>query len=155
MKIGELAQLTGSSIETIRFYERERLIPDAPRSGGNYRIYTLEHAERLAFIRRCRSLDMSLDEIRMLLGFKDDPERNCAGVNALLDEHRGHVAQRIAELQALETELTRLRRQCTEAHAVQDCGILKGLSTSSTGDAKARNSHGRVHNGHRTKVPSL
>lgn len=66
MKIGELAKATGTAIETIRFYEREELLPVTPRSEGNYRIYGAVHTERLAFIRHCRSLDMALDEIGVL-----------------------------------------------------------------------------------------
>ena len=73
MKIGELATLTRTQVETIRYYEREGLLPAAPRSDGNYRIYGPEHAERLAFIRQCRSLDMAINEIRVLLRFKDSP----------------------------------------------------------------------------------
>jgi DNA-binding transcriptional MerR regulator len=71
MRIGELAQASGTPVETIRFYEREGLLPTAARTEGNYRIYTPHHAERLAFIRQCRSLDMTLDEVRVLLRFKD------------------------------------------------------------------------------------
>ena len=58
MKIGELATLTRTQVETIRYYEREGLLPAAPRSDGNYRIYGPEHAERLAFIRQCRALSI-------------------------------------------------------------------------------------------------
>lgn len=128
MKIGELAKVSGTSIETIRFYEREQLLPAAGRTGGNYRIYGGEHAERLAFIRHCRSLDMALDEIRVLLRFKDAPQDNCRQVNDLLDEHIGHVARRIKDLRLLEKQLKSLREQCTDAHAASDCGILKTLS---------------------------
>ena len=69
MKIGALAETTGTSVETIRYYEREGLLPAAPRADNNYRLYTRVHAERLAFIRHCRNLDMTLDEIRALLRF--------------------------------------------------------------------------------------
>ena len=128
MKIGELARSTTTPIETIRFYEREGLLPLAARTEGNYRIYSQEHIERLTFIRHCRSLDMALDEIRALLRFKEAPQDNCAGVNELLDDHIGHVAQRIRELRGLEKQLKLLREQCGEANAAADCGILKGLS---------------------------
>ena len=67
MKIGELAVATATQIETIRFYEREGLIPTPGRSTGNYRVYEASHVQRLIFIRRCRGLDMALDEIRTLL----------------------------------------------------------------------------------------
>jgi len=129
MKIGELAQATGTPVETIRFYEREALLPTPGRTDGNYRVYGHEHVERLTFIRHCRSLDMALDEIRSLLRFKEMPEENCAGVNDLLDEHIGHVAQRIRELRVLEKQLKTLRQQCNEADAAKRCGILKELSS--------------------------
>ncbi|MGY4829152.1 Cd(II)/Pb(II)-responsive transcriptional regulator [Sphaerotilaceae bacterium SBD11-9] len=146
MKIGELAQLTGTPIETIRFYERENLLPSAARTSGNYRIYTGEHAERLAFIRHCRSLDMALDEIRTLLSFKDAPQDNCGGVDEVLDEHIEHVAQRIRELRSLQKQLKALRLQCTEANTAQNCGILRELSdplgSAKTAAGKRRHVHG-------------
>ena len=128
MKIGELSRATDTAIETIRFYEREGLLPEAGRTEGNYRIYEQAHVERLVFIRHCRSLDMALDEIRRLLRFRQSPQENCAGVNELLDDHIGHVVQRISELRALEKQLKALRQQCAEASGTADCGILKGLS---------------------------
>lgn len=128
MKIGELAAATGSPIETIRFYERQQLLPRPGRTEGNYRIYEAEHAERLAFIRHCRSLDMALDEIRTLLRFKDSPTENCGDVNALLDAHIGHVADRIRELRGLEKQLKALREQCLVVQKSGECGILQVLS---------------------------
>ena len=62
LKIGELAKQTGCLVETIRYYEREGLLLEPPRSEGNYRLYTDIHSERLQFIRHCRSLDMTLEE---------------------------------------------------------------------------------------------
>lgn len=128
MKIGELASATGTPVETIRFYERERLLPEAARTESNYRIYGAAHEERLHFIRRCRSLDMALDEIRILLRFREAPGEDCGRVNALLDDHVGHVAARIRELKDLEKQLHALRAQCREVQGAADCGILKELS---------------------------
>jgi len=91
MKIGELAKLTDCAVETIRYYERENLLPEPARSDGNYRVYTQAHAERLTFIRNCRTLDMTLEEIRSLLAFRDSPQDQCESVNALIDEHIHHV----------------------------------------------------------------
>ena len=128
MKIGELARLAGTNVETIRYYERDGLLPVPARSEGNYRIYGETHVQRLSFIRRCRSLDMTLDEIRVLLHYKESPQDNCAGVNRLLDRHIGHVAQRMQELQELERQLKDLRERCGEARDAAHCGILDGLS---------------------------
>jgi Cd(II)/Pb(II)-responsive transcriptional regulator len=132
MRIGELAQASGTPIETIRFYEREGLLPAAPRSQCNYRIYTRQHAERLGFIRQCRNLDMTLDEVRVLLRFKDDPLADCGEVNSLLDAHIGHVAERIRELRGLEKELRSLRIACSSPHTAADCGILNGIDQAGT-----------------------
>jgi Cd(II)/Pb(II)-responsive transcriptional regulator len=128
MKIGELATATQTQVETIRYYEREGLLPQAPRSEGNYRIYGSEHVERLSFIRHCRSLDMTLDEVRALLRVRDDPQAQCGEVNALLDEHIGHVATRIRELRQLEKQLKVLREQCVGVHTAAQCGILNSLN---------------------------
>lgn len=128
MKIGELADATGTQEETIRFYEREGLLPKPGRTPSNYRVYGPEHVERLAFIRQCRSLDMTLAEIRVLLRFKDAPEEDCGAVNALLDAQIGQVDQRIRELRMLQKHLKDLRQCCTQAQPARDCGILQELS---------------------------
>lgn len=126
MKIGELAKTAQTQTETIRYYEREGLLPEAARTDANYRIYDESHVQRLAFIRHCRSLDMTLAEIRTLLNFKDAPAGSCTDVNTLLDEHINHVTTRIRELKALEKDLKLLREQCASGQA-GDCGILSEL----------------------------
>lgn len=128
MKIGELARRSGCPVETIRYYEREGLIPEPLRSAANYRLYGEAHAERLGFIRHCRALDMTLDEIRSLLTYHDHPEQPCGEVNALIDEHLEHVAARIAQLQALEQALVALRARCNGVSAAGECGILSELA---------------------------
>lgn len=132
MKIGDLSAQANTPVETIRFYEREGLLPEPARTAGNYRIYDAHHVERLAFIRHCRSLDMALDEIRMLLTLKEAPNESCEAVNHVLDEHIEHVAQRIRELKALQKQLVSLRGQCAQARDVAHCGILSGLSQGGT-----------------------
>jgi len=149
MKIGELSAATGTPVESVRFYEREGLLPEPARTQGNYRDYAQEHVERLAFIRHCRTLDMTLDEIRVLLRFKDSPGEDCAEVNALLDQHIGHVADRIRELKALQRDLQSLRRQCESHQMAQNCGILSELTDASRRSGPRRPSAGHVHGSHR------
>lgn len=146
MKIGELANATGLTTASIRFYETEALLPPPGRGENNYRTYTNEHVEQLHFIRRCRSLDMELDEIRALLRFRDAPGEDCAGVNQLLDEHISHVRERVRELRALETQLKVLREQCRQVDGTERCGILQELSsgTETAGRSKGRHVRG-VH----------
>ncbi len=143
MKIGELSEQVGCPIETIRYYEHEGLLPAAARSPSNYRLYGDTHVERLQFIRHCRSLDMTLDEIRSLLQFRDLPGENCEQINALLDRHIGHVAGRIAELKALQLQLKQLRTQCHSVQAAKDCGILQGLAAMEDDVPANLGSHGR------------
>ncbi len=147
MRIGDLAEATGTPVETIRFYEREQLLPPPRRADNNYRMYLPVHAERLAFIRQCRNLDMTLDEVRALLTLRDAPARDCGEINTLLDEHVGHVAQRIRELRALEKDLKALRARCATPHAIADCGILNELDSGASASAAApRRRH--VHGAH-------
>lgn len=148
MKIGELAKAAGAQVETIRYYEREGLLPLALRSDGNYRVYDAAQVERLAFIRHCRSLDMTLDEIRLLLRFKDAPQEDCAEVNALLDEHIGHVATRIRELRQLERQLKALREQCATSQDAANCGILNGLSRGAAPSAQSAMHEGHIAGAH-------
>lgn len=131
MKIGELAASSSTAVETIRFYEREGLLPAPPRSQGNFRQYEHEHLERLQLIRYCRGLDMSLNEVRALLLVKDTPSAACSDVNALLDQHIQHVSTRISELRQLESQLIELRQRCGAERTVDQCGILAGISEAS------------------------
>ena len=130
MKIGEISTATGCPIETIRYYEKEGLLPTAARSDGNYRIYSKTHQERLIFIRRCRSLDMSLEEIRSLLQLQESSVENCKGIDRVIEQHLTHVSARIRELQRLKKQLAELLAQCSAPGKLENCGVLKGLSSS-------------------------
>ena len=145
MKIGALASATDCAVETIRYYEREHLLPAPERTEGNYRDYTQAHVERLTFIRNCRALDMTLDEIRSLLALRDSPDNQCGSVNALIDEHIEHVQARIDGLLALQTQLTDLRQRCKAPEVA--CTILQQLETSGAVTApEVEHSHvGRSH----------
>jgi Cd(II)/Pb(II)-responsive transcriptional regulator len=129
MKIGEFAKKVGTPVATVRYYEQEGLLPAAARLDNNYRHYGGAHIERLQFILRCRSLDMSLAEIRQLLDYKDGQESACAHTHALLDGHIAQVQARMAELQNLQMQLQLLRAQCSAESAAQlaACGILQQL----------------------------
>lgn len=145
MRIGELAERTDCHVETIRYYEQRGLLPKPARSGGNFRVYDEPHIEQLLFVRHCRSLDMTLEEIGALLRFRDMPERNCDEVNRLLDEHIGHVAKRVAELKVLEQHLKQLRGLCVKVRTAKDCGILNELTHHS---GRQRKRAGHVHGTH-------
>lgn len=141
MKIGELAQATHTPAATIRFYEREGLMPAASRSPANYRHYGPAHVQRLALIRRCRGLDMSLDEVRALLALWDEPAAPCDEVNRVLDAHLAHVQARLRELRALQQELQALRQRCQAPESAGACGILRGLTEAAPAAAPGTDGH--------------
>lgn len=142
MRIGELATRADCAVETIRYYEKAGLLAAPRRSDANYRDYGAAHLERLAFIRRCRSLDMSLPEIRALLEAIERPGADCAPVDELLDEHIEHVAARIADLTALKKELDAIRAHCAGRRPASACGIVDTLSRPAEKRAR-RSSHVR------------
>ena len=140
IRIGDLAKRSGCEVVTIRYYEKEGLLPKPARSGGNFRLYGDAHIERLQFIRHCRSLDMTLSEIRALLGLRDNPTQDCGEVNVLLDNHIQQVEVRVEALLQLRQNLLALRGQCSGARPVQACGILLGLVNCSCNLESAANS---------------
>ncbi|MFL9896184.1 MULTISPECIES: Cd(II)/Pb(II)-responsive transcriptional regulator [Paraburkholderia] len=141
MKIGELARLANCTTDTIRFYEKEGLLPSADRTEANYRRYNEGHIDRLRFIRNCRALDMTHDEVRALLDAADGPATGCGAVNALVDEHIGHVNTRIKELQQLRAQLTALRKRCAGEQPVEACGIIHELTSMETAQPRPKASH--------------
>jgi Cd(II)/Pb(II)-responsive transcriptional regulator len=141
MKIGELAQVAQCTVETVRYYEKAGLLPEPGRTEGNFRIYGPAHLERLRFIRNCRALDMSHEEIHTLLGLADAQTQGCGAINAVFDQHIAHVDERIRELSHLKEQLAALRERCTSDQAVDACGILQGLAAMETEARPERHTH--------------
>lgn len=143
MKIGELSRTTGCPVETIRYYERAGLLAPPARSDGNYRRYDTTALARLAFIRRCRSLDMSLDEIRTLLALADAERGDCSAADAVIDTHLAHVGERLRELRALQEQLRAIRAACASPGALAACGALRELRQGTGSDQESQ--HGVSH----------
>lgn len=129
LTIGVLARATGTNIETIRYYEREGLLPAPERTKGNYRAYEGSHMQRLAFIRKARDLGFSLPQVRTLLSLSDDRSRSCAAIDEIAIAHRKTVEQKIRDLRALKAELDNLIDQCS-CGTVAECRIIESLSPS-------------------------
>lgn len=128
MKIGELAKLTGCSVQTIRYYEKESLLASRKRSEGNFRLYDQSAVDQLMFIKHCRSLDLALSEIRQLIKLNQSPGTVCDDVNNMIDSHIDQVEQRMTELRELRQHLISLRGSCPDNRTVEKCGILRNLS---------------------------
>lgn len=135
MKIGDLARATGVDIETIRYYERIRLLPAPARAANGYREYRDSHLERLAFVRHCRALDMPLADIRLLLDFISEPAGECSAVNRAVDAQLNRVRARLKSLRALEKQLSTLRAQCDLPTNRRNCGILQELVAAARAEA--------------------
>jgi MerR family mercuric resistance operon transcriptional regulator len=135
LTIGALSRRTGCNIETIRFYEKQGLVPAPPRTEGGHRVYDGTHLQRLGFIRRSRDLGFTLEEVRALLRLADG-HHTCAEVQALALEHLDSVRRKIADLQHLERTLSETADRCTGGD-VPDCPILDTLF-SGTCDPTAR-----------------
>ncbi len=141
MKIGEIANRTGIPVDTIRYYEKVGLLHAPLRNNNGYRSYNSAHLERLLFIRRCRSLDMSQNEIRQLIQLGAEQEADCSDVDALVAHHLQHVRQRLQELAQLEETLVQLQAACTSGKTIRECGILAGLHSDLEVADNETNSH--------------
>lgn len=123
--IGEAARLSGVNIETIRYYEREGIVPAADRSANGRRLYDVAAITRLRFIRRCRDLGFSINDVRALLDLSENASKHCNDVRAISERHLLDVRERLADLRELESALSELVQTCLDAES--DCPTLKQL----------------------------
>lgn len=139
MKIGVLAAKTGLSVQTIRFYERKSLLGVPERTKSNYRSYSEDAFKQLLFIKQCRALDMTIEEIQLVLETRAKPESSCENVNATIDKHIDDIEHRVNELKALQKNLVTIRSACDDDKKVRECGVLHKLDTIA--EACSSNSH--------------
>jgi len=123
---GVIAARTGVNIETVRYYERIGLLPAPPRSKGGHRMYDEVLLRRLNFIRRCRELGFTLDEVRSLLQLVDGGDYTCGEVEALTTAHLGEVRHKLADLKRLEKVLREMVARC-EGGEVPECPVIEAL----------------------------
>lgn len=116
-------------MQTIRYYEREKLLSPPERSEGNFRLYNNKTLKELEFVKHCRSLDISLIDIKRLNELKSKPEQSCASVNLLIKQQLDLVNKRMKELRALKVELQQMASSCTTENTVEACGIIKSLDS--------------------------
>lgn len=126
MRIGELAKATGTKAETIRYYEREGILPAADRTDSNYRDYSQNHLAALTFVRRARGLGFSMAQVRELLALSDHDEKPCEDVDQLVLQQLSDVDSKIADLTTLREELAQLSRSC-QSDRIGECRIVESL----------------------------
>ncbi|MBA4778960.1 MAG: MerR family transcriptional regulator [Sphingomonadales bacterium RIFCSPHIGHO2_01_FULL_65_20] len=126
MRIGELARATGTTAETIRYYEREGILPQADRTDGNYRDYSPSHLATLTFVRRARELGFGMTQVRQLLALSDHADKPCGDVDLIVQAQLVEVERKIADLSRLREELAAMLRQC-EGESIAECRVVESL----------------------------
>jgi len=136
MQIGVVAKRIGVSVDAIRFYERNALLPHPPRAEGGYRQYGESDVETLAFIRRVQGLGFKLSEVRGLLGLRGNRMQPCAPVRRRLVEKLAEVRRKLVDLRKLEHELRLALRSCDKESRKRParCPILRETRKSERED---------------------
>ena len=126
--VGEVAKRAGCKVETVHYYEKTGLMPDPPRTEGGHRLYALMHVKRLNFIRRSRELGFSIEQIKELLKFIDEPDHYCGEVKAMATLQARAVQQKINDLERLKKALNKMVSQCKGSrYSIDDCPIIDAL----------------------------
>ncbi len=126
--IGDLAKQTGVKVVTIRYYEQTGLLSASARTAGNYRSYDQRHIGQLRFIRRCRDLGFSIEQIRDLLRLSAEDHDSCADVCGIAERHLKSIREKLADLERLANELSLISRSCSGDRPMAECRIIESLS---------------------------
>lgn len=154
LKIGELAERTGTNTPTIRYYEEIGLLPRADRQDGGQRRYSDGDVKRLTLIRRCREFGFPIEQVRSLAALVEDPNRSCLEARDLAQEHLRAVRAKLRELQALERSIASFVASCETACAGgpgPECTILGDLAKPTGGTKTAAGRTGRGRSRHRVR----
>ena len=127
LKIGQLAQRAAVNLQTIRYYEREGLLPEPPRLSSGYRVYTDSMVRRVRFIKRAQEIGFSLAEIRELLSLRADGQRN--EVRAIAQAKIADIEDKMRTLKAMKAVLNRLTERCSGCGPASECPILESIDS--------------------------
>ncbi|WP_371194035.1 Zn(2+)-responsive transcriptional regulator [Glaciecola sp. SC05] len=130
-KIGELAKLTGMTVEAIRFYESKNLIQASDRLPSGYRIFNAHELDKLWFVRRAKAVGFSLDEISELLELRLHPnDHSCQEVKQVTADKMAQIQEKIDELQSIHSSLNTLHQACCGGpESAEHCTILQILNS--------------------------
>lgn len=130
--IGKVAEITGCSLETLRYYEKIKLIGKAQRSLGGHRLYSPSNLELLQFVIKARKIGFSLAEIKELISLSSDESNDCENVFEITDRHLLAITKKISQLEQARDELSSLTSSCKTCCAgkskAADCNIINALS---------------------------
>lgn len=127
LTIGKVAQQAEIGVETVRFYIREGLLDEPPRSSSGYRHFPESVVRRLRFIRRAKELGFTLNEIKELLSLRVDPATSCADIKTRAEAKIGDIAAKIKSLRRMKRALVKLTSACSGRGQTSDCPILDAL----------------------------
>lgn len=128
MTIGKLARATGVGAETIRYYERNGFLPEPDRMPSGYRVYDAEAQKRVRFIKEAQALGFTLNEISELFALTDDPNADCASVNARATRKLAEINDKINKLTLMKQSLEKLSTYCpADEHPLTQCSIINYL----------------------------
>ncbi len=134
LTIGKVAAAAGVPVATIRFYERQGLVPAPGRNASGYRVYDPATVDRLRFIVRAKALGFTLEEIRELLMLRVDEQATCREIREIAAEKIAMVRKKIRTLQEMERALTTLSAECGAGLEIDECPILTYLSRKDDDD---------------------
>jgi len=130
LKIGEVAERGGVNLQTIRYYEREKLLPEPPRLPSGYRMFPVQTVHRVRFIKRAQELGFSLAEIRDLLSIQIDPKKECSDVKRLAKAKMADIDEKIRTLEAMKRVLSGLTKLCPGQGPSSECPILESIDAN-------------------------
>lgn len=137
-RIGEVAQRAGVSVDTIRYYEKRKLLPPSPRSEGGFRLFAVETIERVRFIKQAQEIGFSLDEIRALL--TGGGVGACAQMRDLLQAKLEEIGRRMKGLRTFQRTLTRHLHACEDElarrGAAAKCPVIVEISHATRREVK-------------------
>jgi MerR family mercuric resistance operon transcriptional regulator len=129
LQIGQLAKLVDVNLQTIRYYEREKLLPKPSRLPSGYRVYPMDSARRIRFIKRSQQLGFTLAEVRELLSLRVDAKRDRSDVRAIANAKVADIDAKIQALTAIRRSLLEITDHCKGSGPAKDCPILASLDS--------------------------
>ena len=128
LRTSDVAEQAGVNLETIRFYERQGLLPKPPRTASGYRTFSTDYVRRIRFIKRTQELGFSLKEIKELLALRVDPRTTCADIRQRVEAKIADVDEKMRTLQAMKKVLKRMNETCPTRGPTSECPILESLN---------------------------
>ncbi len=130
LTVGELAKRARVNLETIRYYERQELLPKPPRLQSGYRAFPADSVQRICFIKQAQELGFSLKEVKELLDLQINPDATGADVRQRAEAKLAGIEEKMKILRAMKKSLTNLTAACNGKSSINDCPIMKRLNSN-------------------------